>query len=66
MKLNTLLGWVLVLSAVLWGYAAVTGTNLLGAVLGAQLEMIVELVVGVVGVYVGYLLFTGKASLKLK
>ncbi len=43
----------------LWGYEGATGTNLLMSVLGAQVAMIVEIVVGVIALVVAYLKLTG-------
>lgn len=56
--------WALVVGGVLWGYQGVTGVNLLSQVLGAQLAMIVEIIVGVSGVWVGYQLLTGGMKVK--
>ena len=54
-----LMVWVLVVGGLLWGYEGATGTNLLMSVLGAQVAMIVEIVVGVIALIVAYLKLTG-------
>ncbi len=61
-----LLVWVLILGGLLWGYEGATGTNLLMTYLGAQVAMIVEVVVGLVALVVAYLKLTGKSKGKKK
>lgn len=52
--------WLLVVGGLLWGYMGVTHTDLLGNTVGAGLADIVEILVGLSAVWVGYVMLTGK------
>ncbi|HVZ58807.1 MAG TPA: DUF378 domain-containing protein [Patescibacteria group bacterium] len=52
--------WLLVVGGLLWGYEGLTHTDLLMSVLGMGLADIVEVLVGLSAVWVGYNMLTGK------
>lgn len=62
-NLNTkqLVGWVLVVGALNWGLVGLLNLNLVEAVLGAGslLTKVVYLLVGLAGVYKGYMMVSG-------
>lgn len=65
-NLGSYMVWALVLGGLLWGYEGLTGTDLLEQVLGSQLEMVVDVVLGLAGVVVAYMLAVGKLTVKSK
>jgi len=65
-NLGTYLVWVLVASGLLWGYEGLTDQDLLEQVFGLQVENIIDMVIGVCGLLVGYKLLAGKLTVKGK
>jgi len=59
-SLFTVASWLLVIGGLLWGYAGLTNTDLLASTLGTGMASLVEIVVGLSAVYVGYSMLTGK------
>ncbi len=53
-----LTGWLVVIGGLLWGYQGLTGTNLLTSF--GSLEQIIEVIVGLSALYVGYMMLNMK------
>ncbi|MBI3342093.1 DUF378 domain-containing protein [Candidatus Curtissbacteria bacterium] len=52
--------WLLVVGGLLLGYQGLTNSNLVEKLLGGQLEMVVNVIVGAAAVLVGYGMLSGK------
>lgn len=66
MDSKKLVGWILVVAAVNWGLVGLLNLDIIALILGAgsMLTKIVYIIVGVVGVYKGYMMLGGKYDKK--
>ena len=59
-SLHMIAMWLLVIGGLLWGYTGLTQTDLLASVFGMGLAGIIEILVGLSAVLVGWVMLTGK------
>lgn len=58
--------WVLVVGGVLWGYKGLTGVDFVELWFGLEVGKIINVLVGVAGLMVGYMLLTKSLMVKNK
>lgn len=59
-KYESYLIWLLVIGGLLLGYQGITGEDILENLLGSQIKMLGNVIIGVAAVLIGYSQLTGK------